>query len=253
MFRENYYKKSTNDSGFNSKIKNNDDNSSELWLHPDVEKYFIKLTKSNLVEKKNSHSSLTLLSAIKNNDTLLSCAEEYKKYRKHPYVIKNEKELKLQLKILDESVKSLWITKKKSSQLPSNNETMRLVNCFRCKKSHRVPQNCKKKGSRCRYEEVCNIHHTVIISKNRYKGRDNKLNNNGKITLPILSPEVPEFFPKNAVYSEYYYESVPLQYFPSLTDKIYQRIPIQNVTTVFQVKKKKKYFYIFRKTFTFFA
>ncbi|KAF7988430.1 hypothetical protein HCN44_001003 [Aphidius gifuensis] len=202
LFRESYYKKPTKDENnkINKIIKNNDKPSNEPWLYNEVEELFNKLTSKNLN-------------------------------------ISNKLEENLQLKINQESIRSMWIIKKKTST-----ETMRLVNCFRCKKSHQVPQNCKKKGSRCRYEEVCNIHHTVIISKNRYKGKDSKSSNNNnfnnsynnKLKLPILSPEVPEFFPKTSIYTEQFYESVPLQYFPSLTDKIYQRIPIQNVATVFQ-------------------
>lgn len=226
LSRERNYKKYTQDENYKV-FKNNDKTSNEPWLYHEVEELFNKLTSKNL--------NISLV--INDND---STDEEFKKYHQFPYVIRNKLEEKLQLKINQESIRSMWIIKKKTS---SNTETMRLVNCFRCKKSHQVPQNCRKKGSRCRYEEVCNIHHTVIISKKRYKGKDNKSSNNNnfnnsynnKIKLPILSPEVPEFFPKTSIYTEQFYESVPLQYFPSLADKIYQRIPIQNVTTVFQV------------------
>ncbi|XP_011314330.1 uncharacterized protein [Fopius arisanus] len=192
------------------------DLSKEPWLHPDVKEYFTRL------KSKALPSSEALSDDSSSNSGCID--EEYKKHCRLPYTINSVGELQLKLRISSDKVIDLW----------RKHSTEELIS-YGNNREQRTEQTYHPKQRGIGSQVLCNVEtHTIVISKNRYRERDCKCSAKASVPpVPILSAEVPEFFPKGPRL-EAQYESVPLQYFPSIPERIYNRAPLPNVSAIFQ-------------------
>lgn len=181
------------------------------------------------------------------------------------YTIDNAAELELQRRIANDSVKCLWRSKATSVKTPSNHEQVTQgYDCSRVNQQHQLHDNdhkllpCERKND----DELCSkcfqCPSTCISGVNKkklpeYEEKDCKI---FQKSLPLLSPEVPEFFPKEMIVGptrlDVRYESsvpLPLHYIPltssSATERNYyhdklfpvisSRPQLPNFNAIFQV------------------
>lgn len=156
--------------------------------------------------------------------------DEYRRFCRQPYTINSAAEWQLKHRISSDKVHDLW-RKTTTEQFMSHGSDE--YSRYGCNKDQRTHQSHHQRRDICGSNDVlCNVQtHTIVISRNRYN-RDCRCE--AKATLPILSAEVPEFFPK-VPRLETQYESVPMQYFPTIPERIYNRPPLPNVSAMFQV------------------
>ncbi|XP_063986329.1 uncharacterized protein LOC135167252 [Diachasmimorpha longicaudata] len=193
--------------------------SREPWLHPDVKKYFTRL-------KSKSFQSEALLNDESSDSGIID--DEYRRHCRLPYTITTAAEFQLKLRISSARVIDLW-RNNYHKQFMSNDIQN---SCYESNKEQRTHQIHHHKRMGIENDILCNVQtHAIVISRNRCRERDCKCS--AKTSVPILSAEVPEFFPKGQRL-EVQYESVPLQYFPSVPERIYNRPTLPNVTSMYQ-------------------
>lgn len=128
------------------------------------------------------------------------------------------------MRISHDVVRNLW---ESTETATSNHDTACKLN----------DNNHKRRIARCNPREIGYIQPSTSILRRQKISRDPKAH--PKSTIPLLSAEVPEFFPKRP---GGHYDSVPLQYFPSTTERFYpekiftfNRPHLPTVSTIFQV------------------
>ncbi|KAK0177937.1 hypothetical protein PV328_001931 [Microctonus aethiopoides] len=196
----------------------------EPWMLDEVEEYFTQLT-SNIPSIKESHcpilndESSRLIGSSSDND--------YDKYCPLPYKIDNAAELQLQMRISHENIRHIWDTNEviqpllsssslsslssssssllslsssSSSSLSSLSSSSSLKNkkreCYINNSRRKLKLNDKQKILHCNHEDICHPKHPqIIIAKGRHHPRVTK-GQKKSTAVPLLSAEVPEFFPK---------------------------------------------------------
>lgn len=165
------------------------------------------------------------------------------------------------MRIANDNVKCVWKPTKTIMQIASNREQVTQgYDCSRANQHQQLHDNDHKQlpSERCVNDDESCINSlryptcsfsSEIISKNRYEEKDYKVFQ--KSSLPLLSPEVPEFFPKEMVVGPTrldirYESSVPIHYIPlssSSAERNYyhdkllpvSRPQLSNFNAIFQV------------------
>ncbi|XP_008551127.1 uncharacterized protein LOC103573715 [Microplitis demolitor] len=213
--RENLYKSSQETSIFHCENLHSTSEPTEPWMLDDVEKIF-----THIMTKDENNIKF----AKNNNDDYY-----YDKCCPLLYTIENAAELELQMRIANDNVKCVWKPTKTIMQIASNREQVTQgYDCSRANQHQQLHDNDHKQlpSERCVNDDESCINSlryptcsfsSEIISKNRYEEKDYKVFQ--KSSLPLLSPEVPEFFPKEMVVGPTrldirYESSVPIHYIP---------------------------------------
>ncbi|KAK0181124.1 hypothetical protein PV327_003435 [Microctonus hyperodae] len=244
---------------------------SEPWMLDEVEEYFTQLT-SNIPSTKESHcpilndeSSGLISSPSSDND--------YNKYCPLPYKIDNAAELQLQMRISHENIRHIWDTNEviqpllsssslsslsssssllslsssSSSSLNSLSSSSSLKNnkreCYINNSRRKLKLNDKQKVLHCNHEDICHPKRSqIIIAKGRHHTRVTK-GQKKSTAVPLLSAEVPEFFPKRPelihdINNDNSLKNLPFVVSEKISEEKFFRFnraaPLPNVNAIFQ-------------------
>ncbi|CAG5080908.1 Protein of unknown function [Cotesia congregata] len=228
--RESLYKSSQETSIFHSVNLHSPDKPTEPWMLDEVEKCFVHLTlKSSLHGLKGINFFDESIKLTTDND------EYYDKCCPLLYTIDNAAELELQRRIANDSVKCLWRSKTTPAKTPSNHEQLTQgYDCSRVNQQHQLHDNDHKRltSERKNDDESYSKCFQCPSGVNKkklpdYEEKDCKI---FQKSLPLLSPEVPEFFPKEMIVGptrlDVRYESsvpLPLHYIPLTSSSATER------------------------------
>ncbi|XP_046590283.1 uncharacterized protein LOC124293459 [Neodiprion lecontei] len=129
-------------------------------------------------------------------------------------------EMQLQTRVTSDTIRDLWNSLKSPQQQQRFQYSQRHQQNLQCgqQQPHHLPYN-KHSHLQCGFQ-----HQTAPVRLGRYPSSSESIGIVRQSPPPMLSAEVPEFFPKGPMsrLKDYQKQSVPLQFFPSSAERSYQ-------------------------------
>ncbi|XP_033178472.1 uncharacterized protein LOC100740186 [Bombus impatiens] len=199
----------------------------EPWMLPEVEKHFAWLTSSG------PRTNRELLAFTLKQSDATEKLDSYYEYQR--YTIENSMEMQLHIRVTSDAVRSLWKAGGSNVHQQFLQQRMRLQ-CYKLQQSRE--QNCQGKQ-----QFYYAVQYRPLILRTECQTVRTETYGTRKHPPPVLSPEVPEFFPKVPVtrFNSNKEQNVNrIQYFPSLNERSYQNelFPYnrtyENTATIYQ-------------------
>ena len=131
-------------------------------------------------------------------------------------------EMQLHVRVSSDAIRNLWKTSGSNAQQQFLQQRMRLQCCGKLQPQPRE-QNCQGKERQQQFYYA--VQYRPVILRTEYQAARTEAYGVRKHLPPVLSPEVPEFFPKVPVMrynSNKAQNANRVQYFPSLNERSYQ-------------------------------